>query len=344
MKRTRSMRNAIKNNVPVIDSHLTLFTDSFNKNLFNAIDVQFNKHEFDLEKSQMFFLSKDLEVEKTKKHLREKGIGNERIEVIEDWYQMPISSKNFSADSITDFFASISLYKSKYKKHELTRMILLFNSIIKDIKATNKDLKDLPEYTYENLPESFVESNKFVKEWLEYRTLSTFTLVDYFHEINVILKRFCIDNKVKEKTYYLLKPKTVEEEIILATYIRRLDDYNHSYNGYTYDDWKKFDQKEKELKKIYKAFFVDFKDYAIYGYGVCAATERRNVRLNVFLTQAALSKGLYEEAELNSLVANAGLKYGEENTPLRQFVCYNEFIYRYEYLKKETHGKNKEEV
>lgn len=339
MKVTRSMKNAIKNNIPVVDCHVTLFTDSFNQNLFDAIDVQFNKHEFDIEKSQMFFSSKDLDIEKTKNYLEKKGIASERIEVVENWSQMPLLLSNLDAYVLSDIFVSSLMNKCKYKEKDLCRLSLLFLNLVEDLKNENYEFKDLPEYNYDNIPNSFIKSREFIKNWFEYETTSEDIIEGYFNEINQFLKILYVNNKYKENTYYLLKPKTVTEEIILATYIRKLDYYSDCYNGYKYEEWIKLSLEEMKAINAYKAAFIDFKDFLILGYGVCAATDRRNVRLNVFLTQDAFSKGLYIEDEIISLMANAVLKYGEDNTPLRRFVFDDRFVERY-YQLKEEYNKN----
>lgn len=229
MKKTKSLRNAIKNNVPVIDRNLMLFTDGFNKNIFDAMNVQFNKPNFNIENSQFFFISKDLEIARIKEYLIQKGIVAERIEVIEEWSEMPLSCTEMPVEMLTEIFVDALMRESKYKEYELNRLAILFFYLLKDLKENNADLRNLPNYTYESLPDHFIKSKEFVEDWLEYRTMSIGVLEDYFLEMNGILQMLSVNNKLKDDSYYLLKPNSEKEEIILSAYIRKLDCYNNAY-------------------------------------------------------------------------------------------------------------------
>lgn len=223
MKKTKSLRNAIKNNVPVIDRNLMLFTDGFNNNIFDAMNVQFNKPNFNIENSQFFFISKDLEIARIKEYLIQKGIVAERIEVIEEWSEMPLSCTEMPVEMLTEIFVDALMRESKYKEYELNRLAILFFYLLKDLKENNADLRNLPNYTYESLPDHFIKSKEFVEDWLEYRTMSIGVLEDYFIEMNGILQMLSVDNKLKDDSYYLLKPNSEKEELILSAYIRKLD-------------------------------------------------------------------------------------------------------------------------
>lgn len=228
MKKTKSLRNAIKNNVPVIDRNLMLFTDGFNKNIFDAMNFQFNKQNFNIENSQFFFISKDLEIARIKEYLIQKGIVAERIEVIEEWSEMPLSCTEMPVEMLTEIFVDALMRESKYKEYELNRLAILFFYLLKDLKENNADLRNLPNYTYESLPDHFIKSKEFVEDWLAYRTMSIGVLEDYFIEMNGILQMLSVDNKLKDDSYYLLKPNSEKEELILSAYIRKLDNYNNN--------------------------------------------------------------------------------------------------------------------
>ncbi len=337
MKETANLKRAIKEGIPTVDGHVTLYTDNFNENLLDAINVQFNKALFNIKRSEMYFLSKDLEIEKVKSHLISKGIEKERIEVVEDWSKMPLSCNDLNRDVLIEIFISalINELEVKDKKHH-GRMAVLFYSLMRDALETKTDLRTIPEYSEYNIPNNFEITKDFIKKEQEYETLSHSNLNNYFSVINKITRMFNVDNKLEDNKYYLLKPKTTIEEMVLAAYIRKLDSNAQVHEEH--NTWETAENSGLEVRRMLRTAFVDFKDFMLEGYGVLAATERGGVRLNLFLNQDSFSKGIYEEEFLNSLKANAVLEYGKENTPLRKFIFDKGFVNYYYSLKARKHN------
>ncbi|MBM24241.1 MAG: hypothetical protein CL760_00835 [Chloroflexi bacterium] len=337
MKETTSLKRAIKEGIPAVDGHVTLYTDNFNENVLDAIDVQFNKTLFNIKRSEMYFLSKDLEVEKIKDHLISKGIEEDRIEIIEDWDKMPLSCNDLNRDLLIEIFVWSLVYELDLKdEKDRGRMAVLFHALMRDALNTKTDLRTIPEYLIDSVPDNFEITKYFINEEAEYETLSYSNLNDYFKTINKITRMFTVDNKLEENKYYLLKPKTTTEEMILAAYIRKLDSNAKTHEEY--ETWGTEEYSGLEVRRMLRAAFVDFKDFMLEGYGVLAATERGGVRLNLFLNQDSFSKGLYVEESLNPLKTNAVLKYGKENTPLRRFIFDKGFVNYYYSLKGRKHN------
>jgi len=234
-------------------------------------------------------------------------IEEDRIEIIEDWDKMPLSCNDLNRDLLIEIFVWSLVYELDLKdEKDRGRMAVLFHALMRDALNTKTDLRTIPEYLIDSVPDNFEITKYFINEEAEYGTLSDSNLNDYFKTINKITRMFTVDNKLGENKYYLLKPKTTTEEMILAAYIRKLDS-----NAKTHEEYETW---------------------------VLAATERGGVRLNLFLNQDSFSKGLYVEESLNPLKTNAVLKYGKENTPLRRFIFDKGFVNYYYSLKGRKHN------
>jgi len=232
---------------------------------------------------------------------------------------MPLSCNDLNRDLLIEIFVWSLVYELDLKdEKDRGRMAVLFHALMRDALNTKTDLRTIPEYLIDSVPDNFEITKYFINEEAEYGTLSDSNLNDYFKTINKITRMFTVDNKLGENKYYLLKPKTTTEEMILAAYIRKLDSNAKTHEEY--ETWGTEDYSGLEVRRMLRAAFVDFKDFMLEGYGVLAATERGGVRLNLFLNQDSFSKGLYVEESLNPLKTNAVLKYGKENTPLRRFI------------------------
>lgn len=331
MNETRYLTNAIKNNIPSVDAHLALYTDSFTENISDAINVQFNKKLFDINDSQMIFLSRDLDSEKIKNQLIENGISLEKIKLIQNWSEMPLSCKDMHVDYLIEIFITPLLEEAKVyftDEKNIQRLAFLFACLMRDCYTNEVDFNNVPDYTRETLSSSFFNTKELLDNlYIEDESISNLDL--YFKIINKITKLFYVSNNFDEKIYYLLKPKTVVEEMALASYIR--------YFSCLFRD--KFEDMLYEFenpKKIqYKTAFVDFKNFLINGFGVRAANERGGFRMNVFLTQDSFEKGLYSIEELNSLRANTELKYRKENTELSRYIFDRKFEEYYYKIKEE---------
>lgn len=337
MNETRSLINAIKNNISSVDARLTLYTDSFNENIADSINVQFNKKLFDINNSQMLFISKDLDSEKIKDQLIEKGISLEKIKLIENWSEMPLSCRNMNVDSLIEIFITSLLKEASIyftDENNIQRLVFLFACLMRDVQSNEINFNNIPNYTRETLTSSFVHTKEFLNNhYVEGESISISNLDLYFKIINKITKLFYVNNDFDEKTYYLLKPKTVIEEMVLASYIRY---FNCLFRDNNEDMLYEF---ENPKKKQYKTAFVDFKDFLIDGFGVRAANERDGFRMNVFLTQNSFENGVYSIEELTSLKANAELKYRKSNTELSRYIFDKKFQEHYYRVKKEYKTK-----
>lgn len=325
IKETNVLKNAIENNIPAVDCFLSLYMDSFEENITEAINVNFNKKSFDIDKTQFLISSKDLEVEEIKSLLIRKGMKEEKIKIIDDWSKMPLSIRKINSDILIEIIHPYLINEYKYKSNmDIGRLSILASSFIRDLKNSDLDFSNLPEFNFDNIPENFI----YTKEVLDELYISSEKYEVIFSILNEILDLFYVDNELEEDLCYLFKSQNIKEEMMTATFLRRISLINKTPNIC-------FDQDESSLSK--KIIFVDFKDFIVESYSVMAAMERGEIKINMFLKQESFQGDIYPEEEMNSIKANALLKYGKKNTPLKRLMNDKGFI-NYYYTLKESNN------
>lgn len=82
--KTRCLKKAVEEGYIAEDTNLTIFTDSFEENVLDALNTEFKRKEFKQEINQSFFLSKNMCKEKITSFLLGKGIKQEKIKYIKE--------------------------------------------------------------------------------------------------------------------------------------------------------------------------------------------------------------------------------------------------------------------
>lgn len=309
--KTRVLRKAVEDDKRFAeDATITMFLDSFNENIIDALNVEFERAEFELEANQSFFMSKNLDKEKISNFLIEKGVKEENVKYISSWSGLPISIREIHSDFVVELFVDQLCKDLKtvgFSQEKINFLIYLYSCLAKDtLKNSIENIKDL---TLQEIPDTFTDSISLIEEKKDFcDSISSDEFETFFNLFNQITKLFYVDNKMEDDVYYLMNIENDVELKALFYYIRRFQSFT------TLDVLNK----PSKLKRT-SAYF-DFKDDLMVSFGIFAAAERNSIRLNAFLNNDAYEKGYYEDDEMRSLRANTCLIYGRKQTKLKELL------------------------